>query len=151
MSSWHDFLPILLDDRIDVHEMGVLILRNLRGQKHVEPLDEVHDVSQIVARLEPSPRVLLGHKKSQHERQELVLDVQPQDVGEISQQVVLRLPQKLLMLRPIFREMKKGVPEDGPQRSVNNLKIVLRRLSRRQIGKRIEIVHQNEVALERRC
>ena len=45
------------------------------GEELVEPLDEVHDIAQVVSRLQPSQRILLRHHEAQDKRQQLALGV----------------------------------------------------------------------------
>lgn len=137
-----------LEDLIHIHKMDIFPPRDFRRQEHVEPLDKMHDVAQIVARQKPSERILLRHHESQHEYRQLVRAVQLEDIGQIARQAVLRLHQERLMTGRVVRKAKISVAQDRSQGNVNDLKIILGHRRRRRGRSGIEIIQQNEIAPE---
>jgi hypothetical protein len=68
-------LPDAARHLIDVDKVGVLSSRALGRQKHIEPLDEVHDIAQLIARLKAPEWILLRHEEAEHDRKELALGI----------------------------------------------------------------------------
>ena len=66
----HVVLTVFLADSrrnlVDVDEEDVMVFADFRGEKHVEPLDKVHDVSKIEARLKAPERILLRNEESEN-------------------------------------------------------------------------------------
>ncbi len=146
----HIFFADAAGDGIHVHEIRVLEFGHFRREKQIQPLDKVQQIADIVARLKPAERILLRHHEAQHERQQLVLGVQADDVREVAREIILRLLQKFLVPRRVIRQLKIGVAENRAQRDVNDLKIILRRLRGRNFRQRVKIVQQNKIAFELR-
>ena len=70
-----EFFANACRDLIYIDEMRIFVLFDFRCQVHIELLDKIHYVLQVVARLKPSQLVLLRTKKSENECQQLAVDV----------------------------------------------------------------------------
>lgn len=100
---------------IDIHEKRVVAFCQIRGEVHVEALDEVHDVAQVVAGLGPAERNLLRYEKAEHERQQFVLGAQHQRVVQESGDVVEGFTKEFLVARQIDGRPVAGAIVQGEQ------------------------------------